>query len=286
MVYVCSTNESGASSQLSSTPLVFFHGFGGGASSYEWSKVYPAFTATHQVIAPDLVGWGQSQHPPRNYTSADYLLVLREFVQGIANAPIAAVASTLTAALLVRLAVRYPELFDSLFLVCPSGFRDFGQASGRRIPLPIINTPLLDRAIYSLGATSEFAVRNFLERFIFANCDRISPETVSAYLNSARRPNAEYAALAFLRGDLYFDLAEYAPYLTVPTAIVWGERAQFISAELGRQLAELNSTSITRVQIVPQAGVFPHLELPATVIALLTDWLLSRPQKAPLTEAS
>ena len=52
--------------------LVFLHGFGGGSSSFEWSKVYPAFTSDYRVLAPDLVGWGLSEHLARDYTSFDY----------------------------------------------------------------------------------------------------------------------------------------------------------------------------------------------------------------------
>ena len=37
-------------------PLVFLHGFGGGSSAYEWSKVFPAFASDYRVIAPDLLG--------------------------------------------------------------------------------------------------------------------------------------------------------------------------------------------------------------------------------------
>ena len=48
-------------------PLIFLHNFGGGASAYEWSKVYPAFTNNYRVLAPDLIGWGESAHPVRNY---------------------------------------------------------------------------------------------------------------------------------------------------------------------------------------------------------------------------
>lgn len=36
--------------------LVFLHNFGGGASAYEWSKVYPAFANDYRVLAPDLIG--------------------------------------------------------------------------------------------------------------------------------------------------------------------------------------------------------------------------------------
>ncbi len=41
--------------------LIFLHNFGGGASAYEWSKVYPAFASDRRVLAPDLIGWGESE---------------------------------------------------------------------------------------------------------------------------------------------------------------------------------------------------------------------------------
>ncbi|NET35369.1 MAG: alpha/beta hydrolase [Cyanothece sp. SIO1E1] len=254
-------------------PLIFLHSFGGGASAYEWSKVYPAFANTHRIIAPDLIGWGQSHHPSRNYQVDDYLLTIAEFIQQVASVPVVAVASSLTAGLMVRLAAQKPELLQSLYLVCPSGFADFGEGAERRLPLEIIRTPWLDRAIYALGATHELAVRNFLEQFLFARPDRITNEIVAAYLTSAQKPNAEYAALAFLRGDLYFDLSLYLPQLTVPTGIVWGERSRFTNVNLGRRLAQLNSTAIQRFQIVPDTGILPHLEQPGVVTGLLADWL-------------
>ncbi|MEO1133649.1 MAG: alpha/beta hydrolase [Cyanobacteria bacterium J06639_1] len=257
------------------SPLIFFHGFGGGASSYEWSKVYPAFATAHPVFAPDLLGWGRSQHPQRDYTSEDYLVSLEDFIRAVSDVPVTAIASSFTAALIIRLAVLRPELFDSIFLVCPSGFRDFGQAAERRIPAPIINTPGLDRAIYALGATNELAVRSFLERFIFADRDRISPDIVNAYLTSARKPNADYAALSFLRGDLYFDLAQYVPDLSVPTALVWGDLARFTPPEIGQKLANLNRDRVYLYPSIPDAGIFPHLELPAIVTGLLARWLQS-----------
>ncbi|HEY9844928.1 MAG TPA: alpha/beta fold hydrolase, partial [Candidatus Caenarcaniphilales bacterium] len=60
-------------SSSASDTLVFLHGFGGGSSAYEWSKVYPAFAAEYRILAPDLIGWGRSYHPVRNYQIEDYL---------------------------------------------------------------------------------------------------------------------------------------------------------------------------------------------------------------------
>ncbi|XGV95533.1 MAG: alpha/beta fold hydrolase [Leptolyngbya sp. BL-A-14] len=252
--------------------LLFLHSFGGGASGYEWSKVYPAFLDSHRVLVPDLIGWGQSAHPVRDYQVADYLTTLTEFIQKTCPHPVTIVASSLTGAIAIRLAIQQPALVKALVLISPSGFADFGQDAGRRLPLQAINTPLLDQLIYTLGATTDLSVRNFLERFLFAQPDRVSQEMVEAYLESAQQPNAQYAALAFLRGDLYFDLALYLPQLHVPTVILWGDQAQFVTATVGQRLASLNAAVKAFVQI-PDAGVLAQLEQPAIVIGLLRKFL-------------
>ncbi|SRR5579883_2654796 len=273
MVYYTPVGQPWSLPSAGAPPLLFLHSFGGGASGFEWSQVYPAFLQSHRVLVPDLVGWGQSAHPRRDYQVIDYLTTLGEFITQTVTEPAIVVASSLTGAIAVRLAIQQPTLIKALFLITPSGFADFGQDAGRRLPLQVIGTPLLDQLIYTLGATTEVSVRNFLERFLFAQPDRVSPAMVAAYLESARQPNAQYAALAFLRGDLYFDLARYLPQLTTPTEFLWGEQAQFTGIELGQRLAKLNPSSIKAFWRVPEAGVLAHLEQPAIVIGLLRRFL-------------
>jgi pimeloyl-ACP methyl ester carboxylesterase len=273
MVYYTPVGQPWAAVSPEASPLLFLHNFGGGASAYEWSKVYPAFLDDYRVLAPDLLGWGQSDRPVRNYQVSDYLISLTEFIEKTCTAPVTVVGSSLTGAIAIRLAIQRPNLCQALFLVCPSGFADFGQDAGRRLPLQVIGTPVLDQLIYTLGATNEIAVRSFLERFLFANADRLSADTIAAYLESAQQPNAEYAALAFLRGDLYFDLSLYLPQLTTPTWMLWGEQAQFTNVELGQRLAKSNSQAVQAFVALDDAGILPHLEQPEIVISLLRQFL-------------
>ncbi|MEH2312149.1 MAG: alpha/beta hydrolase [Nostoc sp.] len=281
MVYYTQTNAPwampAAGSAIADTedlrPLLFLHNFGGGASAYEWSKVYPAFASNYQILAPDLIGWGESAHPVRDYKIRDYLSTIAEFIIQTCRQPVTVVASSLTAAFAIRLAIVQPNLFKALFLVCPSGFDDFGEGAGRRLPLSVINTPLLDNFIYILGAENEIAVRNFLQSFLFAKSQRVSQEMVEAYLTSAQQPNAKFAALSFLRGDLYFDLSLYIQQLTIPTRIFWGEKAQFTNIKLGRRLANLNVSAIRDFYAIADAGILPHLEIPEVLIGLLQRYL-------------
>jgi len=254
-------------------PLVFLHGFGGGSSAYEWSKVYPAFAANYRILAPDLIGWGRSDHPARDYQAEDYIDLILEFLEKTCEVPVTVVASSLTAAMTIRAAIAQPQRFRNLILSTPTGLSDFGESYTRSFFAQLVSTPILDRAIYSLGVASRVGIRAFLEQRQFARPGRIYPELVEAYLESAMQPNADYAALSFVRGDLCFDLSRYLSNLTVPTAIFWGQKSQFTSPEIGRRLAAMNSQAIRQFVLLEDVGLTPHLELPAVVIALIQQWL-------------
>lgn len=253
--------------------LVFLHAFGGGSSAYEWSKVYPAFAAEYRIVAPDLIGWGRSDHPARDYQIDDYIKMIVEFVEKTCNTPTTAIASGLTAAFTIRAAILRPELFKSLILTTPAGLSDFGENYSRSFSAQIVNIPFLDRLLYSTGVSTSFGIRGYLEQRQFAHPERVYPEIVEAYLQSAQQPNAEYAALAFVRGDLCFDLSQYITQLTVPTAIIWGRASEFTGPEVGRRLAEMNPQAIRIFQQLDDVGFTPQLELPAVTIGLIRKFL-------------
>lgn len=274
MVYY--TAEAIAEQPADSQPLptlVFLHGFGGGSSAYEWSKVYPAFAFSHRVLAPDLIGWGRSEHPALNYRVEDYITTITEFLEQTCTEAVPVVASSLTAAMTIRAAIARPELFKCLILSTPAGLSDFGENYTRSLFANIVKTPFLDRLIYNVGVATREGVRTFLEQRQFARPERVFPEIVEAYVESAQQPNAEYAALAFVRGDLCFDLAMYMPQLKVPTAIYWGQRSQFTGPEIGKRLAELNPQAVRDFQVLDDVGLTPHLEQPAVAIALIQRYL-------------
>lgn len=276
MVYYTPTSEpwrSPTQPESERPALVFLHSLGGGSSAYEWSKIYPAFAPDYRVIVPDLIGWGQSTHPTRDYRVEDYLTMVTELLEQTNAVPATVVASSLTAGMMVRLAIQRPDLFERLILVSPSGYSDFGADFSSGLPAQLTRIPGLDRLIYTVGAANEVAVSNFLAQFIFADPNRITSETVQAYLTSAQQLNAEYAALASLKGNLCFDLSRYFGQLSVPTVLIWGECSRFNSPEVGRRLQQLNPTMVQGFHLVPNTGVLPHLELPAVVIGLLGQYL-------------
>lgn len=254
-------------------PLVFLHSLGGGSSAFEWSRLYPAFAAEYRVIAPDLIGWGQSSHPVRDYRVEDYCSIITTLLEAVARQPTVVVASSLTAGVVIRLAIQRPDLFKGLFLISPSGNADFGRNYRLSLPAQAAGAPGLDKLLYQLGAANEIAVKTFLSVFLFADAERITPEIVAGYLAGTQQPNAEYSALASLKGDICFDLSRYLGQLAIPTEFIWGEKSRFSSPDFGKRLASLNPKAVQKFHIIPDVGVLPHLEYPALVINLLETFL-------------
>ncbi|PSN14891.1 alpha/beta hydrolase [filamentous cyanobacterium CCT1] len=256
--------------------LVFLHGLGGGSSAYEWSKVYPAFAADYRVLAPDLIGWGRSDHPAQDYKVEDYIATIIEFLEETCSGPTTVIASALTAAFTVRAAIQQTELFKSLIVTTLAGLAEFGQdyrRSGFAQFAQFASMPVLSQLLYNAGVANSFGIRSYLEQRQFAHPERVYPEIVEAYLQSAQQDNAEYAALSFVRGDLCFDLSKYITQLTVPTAIIWGRGSEFTGPEIGRRLQSMNPKAIRIFYQLDDVGFTPQLELPGVTIGLIRKFL-------------
>lgn len=266
-----------------SETLVFLHGLGGGSSAYEWSKVYPAFAADYRILAPDMLGWGRSAHPERNYKVEDYTTTIQEFLEHTCNKPVTVIASALTAAFTIRVAIARPQLFKSLILTTAAGLNEFGKDYQENFFTKLAGTPVIDRLLYNTGVATSFGIQSFLEQRQFAKKERVYPELVEAYLQSAKQSNGEYAALSFVRGDLCFDLTQYITQLKVPTALIWGQEAEYTGPKVGHCLRDMNPQAIRIMYQLDDVGFTPQLELPAVTIGLIRKFL---PQLESNTENS
>lgn len=245
--------------------IIFLHGFGGGSSSYEWSKVYPAFSAEYRVLAPDLPGWGFSEHRAGEYTAQDYRTAITEFVQGTCQKSAVVVASSVVAAFCVTVANQQPDLFENLIFMNPSGLEDFGKSYNGSFFSFASQVPLVNDFLYSQVITTRSSIRKFLEERLFVQTNRISDEIVEAYFVSAQQKDGKEAAYSFLKGNFTADLAESLPELKVPTAILWGAENNYSDPAIGERLSRL-SEKIYSFEVISDVGLIPQLELPAVTI--------------------
>ena len=219
--------------------LVFIHGVGPGASSYEWSKVYPEFTSTHRVIAPDLIGFGESSRPDSNLTAADYARSLAEFIRAKCDEPPAIIASGLGAGFSVLLASQHPELVKRLLLWMPTGLTETGA------PRPSLGTrlasslPVLHRFLYRNYESTRMAMRAWLTEFGFADPSRITDEMVDVYTNCAQQYGAEHAVRNLYAGRLNIDLEARLRTLSQPVTLLWTDSSPTSPPEMGMRLQAL-----------------------------------------------
>lgn len=251
-------------------PLVFLHGIGGGASSWTWSKVAPAFTAGYRVIVPDWVGWGESEHPRRLLLFDDYVAQL-EALLGQFGGPATVVTQSLATGFAAELAREKPALFDGMVMVIPSGGMDFGEDAfgpvARRTLTPLARTWPVNMLLYRLVFHRRGFIRGWFTSQGFYEPAAVSREIVEGFLHSARKPDAAYAALPFLTGDLRYDLAPYMRDLRVPAAMIWGSDERQVGRETGERLAALNPD--VPLLVIERARATPELELPAPTIAAI-----------------
>lgn len=254
----------------SGKPLIFLHGIGGGASSWTWSKVAPAFASEHRVIVPDWVGWGYSEHPARFVGFRDYVDALEALIDHVGG-PVTVVAQSLSAGFAMALAERRPGLIGKLILNTPSGGRDFGgNAFGplaRAFLTPFAKLSGVNFFFYKgLFHRSQF-IGGWLRQEGFLDASAVSRDVVDGFLYSARQPNAAWSAIPFATGDLRYDLAPYLQRMDVPAAIFWGMEETQVGPDVRSRLQRLRPD--IPLHLIERTKACPELERPDAVISII-----------------
>ena len=253
-------------------PLIFVHGISLGASSYEWSKVYPGFTTGFRVLAPDLIGFGESARPNAQLQIADYARALAEFIRATTSehAPIL-VGSGLGAGACVFLADQHPDLVSRLILYMPTGLSDFGR---QQLPLRtklICRVPLLNRFLYRNHHSTKTAVYAWLSQYGFDDPAKITEETLDVFTTCAQQYGAEHAVLNYYAGRLNFDLERHIKMLTQPVTFLWSDQPVFPPLEWAYRFQQMLPHA--SVVVLEKVGQFAALEDPEQMTAVLHEQL-------------
>ena len=261
-------HEGGASGR--GPTLIFLHNVGVGASSYAWSKVYPAFAEGHRILAPDLLGFGESERPKVKLTAADYAEALVEFLEALcadeAQRPVI-VARGLGAGFAALMASRHPGVAERLLLWMPSG-----QAN---VPLWLnaaSRVPILNSFVYRNKLARRATIRGrFAAPGAFVDPGAVTNEMVETHAICAQQYQADYAIFRLFQGRMSFDLESCWRELRTPTTLLMPALPSGHSSGLMSRLQAANP--LCRLRVVPGAGPFAPLEAPQTVVDVLVDEL-------------
>jgi pimeloyl-ACP methyl ester carboxylesterase len=253
-------------------PVVLIHGMVN--ASRHWSAVAERLAEHHLVIAPDLIGHGDSATPRGDYSLGAHASVIRDLLSALGIERATMVGHSLGGGIAMVYFWQFPERVERLALVSSGGLGD--QVS------PLLRTAALPGASALISLASHRWVTAALDRVGVSLRDHGSSlgvqfQAVARALRPLENAGAREAFIQTLRAviDRHGQRVSATDRLyllrTVPTLIAWGERDRTIPVEHG--LAAQRAIPGSRFVTIPGAAHFPHLERPDELAAALADFI-------------
>lgn len=254
--------------------LVLLHGMAG--SSATWRYVMPRLARHFTVVAPDLLGHGQSAKPRTDYSLGAYASVVRDLMVALGHERGTIVGQSFGGGVAMQMAYQFPERCERLVLVGSGGLGIEVNAilralsvPGAAYALPIGCRPLLRDAGERVGAWLQRRGRHPKPAAIEiwrAYASLADPETRRAFLLTLRSVVDHLGQRVNARDRLY--LAS-----DMPTLIMWGDHDPIIPVQHAHDAHAAIPGS--RLEIFPGAGHFPHCEDPARFDQVVTSFVRS-----------
>ena len=256
----------------SGPPVVLIHGMLN--SSSHWRSVALSLAGEYTVIAPDLIGHGDSAAPRGDYSLGAHAASIRDLLSAIGVDRATIVGHSLGGGVAMQFFYQFPQRVQRLVLVSSGGL-------GREVS-PLLRTAALPgmAALLSLtihprlvGALWQAGLR-LRERGVSVG---VYLQAIARALRPLENAEAQGAFLHTLRSVIDVHGQRVAAtdrlYLleSIPTLIVWGERDNTIPIEHGRRAHE--ATPNSSFQTLADAAHFPHLEDPQGLSALLREFI-------------
>jgi pimeloyl-ACP methyl ester carboxylesterase len=259
--------------QAGSGPLlVMIHGIAG--SSGTWVPAMPLLAEHFTVIAPDLLGHGESAKPRGDYSLGAYASGVRDLLGVLGHERATIVGHSLGGGVAMQFAYQFPQMAERLVLVCSGGLGKEVSPLLRALSLPgteYLLPAVLAPQIHGLvakagGALGRVGLRAdpFLTEVWEAWSRLTDVRAQRAFIHTIRAVIDVAGQRVSARDRLY--LAH-----EVPTMIIWGERDAVIPVSHAHIAHELIPGS--RLEVVPDAGHFLPIERPELLDRLLRDFL-------------
>jgi pimeloyl-ACP methyl ester carboxylesterase len=254
--------------------IVLVHGIT--STSATWERVMPYLADRYTVVAPDLLGHGKSAKPRGDYSLGAYASGIRDLLIALGHDRATFVGHSLGGGDAMQLAYQFPERCERLILVDSGGLgRDVNlllrsaTLPGADWVLPLLASgTLLDagRWVGRLLGRVGLHVRTDVGEMARGHASLADGEAREAFVHTLRAIIDPTGQRASALDRLY--LAQEVPFL-----IVWGERDPIIPVKHGIVAHELVPNS--RLEILPDAGHFPHLDEPQTFLDIVCDFIES-----------
>ena len=264
--------------------IVLVHGLAG--SSTTWREAMPALSKRYTVVAPDLLGHGESAKPRGDYSLGAYASGIRDLLALLGIEQATFVGHSLGGGVAMQLAYMFPERCERLVLVASGGlgkevtpFLRAVALPGSEFVLPVLLAPffreraetvgsVLQRAGWKPGTTLAEVWRSYTTL--------TTREGQNAFVHTVRSVIDPAGQRVSALDRLYLAQA-------VPTLILWGDHDRVIPVKHAHTAHEAMPGS--RLAILPGAGHFLPFENGKWFVEQLEDFIATT-EPANVTEES
>jgi pimeloyl-ACP methyl ester carboxylesterase len=256
----------------SGPPVVLIHGMLN--ASRHWEQVALRLAERYTVIAPDLIGHGDSATPRGDYSLGAHAATIRDLLAAIGVEKATIVGHSLGGGVAMVFFWMFPQRTERLVLISSGGLGQEVSPLLRAAAVPGASALLWATAHPRLlggmrAASARLKARGikqavYLDQFVRAVRPLEPPGAREAFVQSLR-------AVIDVRGQKVSAVDRLYLLERTPTLIVWGERDHTIPIEHGRETHA--AVPHSRFVTLPKAAHFPHLEDPEGLADALQDFL-------------
>jgi len=242
-------------------PVVLIHGVAGRAT--QWDQTVQLLAERHAVVAPDLLGHGDSAKPRSDYSLGAHASGIRDLLVALNVERATVVGHSLGGGIAMQFAYQFPERCERLVLVSSGGLGEevhpllrAATLPGSEFVLPLLaHARVVDFASVIPRALGRVGLRT-----------RIDLTEMARGYQSLSNAEARSAFIHTLRGVIdptgQRINASDRLYLAskMPSLIVWGRRDRIIPVEHAQPAHAAMPGS--RLELFDEAGHFPHLDDP------------------------
>ena len=254
--------------------LLLLHGLG--CDHTTWLPVIASLSRRYTVIAPDLLGHGRSDKPRADYSVGGYANGMRDLLTVLGIDKVTVVGHSFGGGVAMQFAYQFPERTERLVLVAPGGIGREVTPAIRAISLPGFQLMMSVATLPGLLHATKLGLRALAATGIPQARDLDEVAEIVQHLSD---PKARAAithvvrAVVDWRGQVV-TMADRA-YLThaMPMCVVWGTDDVVIPAKHAELAKEIAPGAM--VEVIPNAGHFPHKDHPQRFVKILNDFIRS-----------
>ena len=253
-------------------PLLLLHGIGD--SSASWVPLMAPLAQRYTVIAPDLLGHGESDKPRADYSVGAFSNAMRDLLDVFEFDRATVIGHSLGGGVAAQLSYQHPTRIERLVLVSSGGVAREVSPFLRIASTPIadVTLPLLKIPPVKFGAMAgiEILRRSGADlgrdaKELSRVLDRLPDVAVRGAFSRTLRSVVDWRGQVVTMLDRSY-LAE-----AMPTMVIWGSHDAVIPVAHAHIAHEAMPNS--RLEIFPEAGHFPHHQDPERFVRLVMEFI-------------